>query len=187
MDYERDYREVDRGYERNGSCIGLNPNYTSSLQRQPIDENKEFTLIQPPLHNDSPTEQSCFSKRMSMQQYSTTHPSDRQFYLPTVPSHSTWPRMLRKLASKPPLIVTNPAPVFVSTRKGTKPAQCSTSSSRKPLTDSDRKHICQYHVDNPSLTQAIIGGEFLEHDIRPAGDISWTGHLRNTLQSTNFS
>ena len=122
-----------------------------------------------------------------MQQTSTAHPSNHQSHPPTLPSHSTWPSMLRKLASKAPSIVTNPAPDFVSIRKGTKPAQYCTSSPRKSLTDSDRKRICQYHVDNPFLTQTKIGGEFLEDDICPSEEISRTGHLQNTLQSTNLS
>ena len=161
------------------TCIGLNPNYTSSLHNVNYQWMKEmeFTFIQPPLHNESPIEQSCSLKLISVQQTATTHPSNHQSYFPTLPSHSTWPSMLRKLASKAPSIVTNPAPAFVSIRKGTKPAQYCTSSPRKSLTDSDRKRICQYHVDKPFLTQTKIGGEFLEDDIRPSGEISWTGHL----------
>ena len=34
------------------------------------------------------------------------------------------------------------------------------STSRKTLTDNDRRRMCKYHEDNPSVKQTEIGGEY---------------------------
>ena len=58
---------------------------------------------------------------------------------------------LSKTSDAVPKIAVPPAPEK-------KPAH-TTSTSRRTLTDSDRRRMCEYHNDNPSVKQTEIGGE----------------------------
>lgn len=59
---------------------------------------------------------------------------------------------LSKTTDAVPKLTPSPAP------EKKKPAH-STSTSRRTLTDSDRRRMCEYHSDNPKLKQTEIGGE----------------------------
>ena len=67
--------------------------------------------------------------------------------------------MLTNPASYPPPPVAIPvtAPPLVKGSTGKVPG--GTSTPRKTLTDSDRRRMCQYHEENPSVKQTEIGGE----------------------------
>lgn len=141
----------------------MNHNYNPSSQHQsPVYEQNGFAFIQQPLHDTLPTSQTFTPQRMPILQPSPAHPSIQQLHPLIMPSHSTWPSMLTNPASYPPPTVTVPvsAPPVVR-GNGTRVATGhSTSSPRKTLTDSDRRRMCQYHLDNPSVKQTEIGGEF---------------------------
>lgn len=69
--------------------------------------------------------------------------------------------MLTNPASYPAPPVAIPAtaaPLLKMT--GTKLPAIHNASPRKTLTDSDRRRMCQYHEENPSVKQTEIGGEF---------------------------
>lgn len=59
---------------------------------------------------------------------------------------------LSKTTDAVPKLTPSPAP------EKKKPAH-STSTSRRTLTDSDRRRMCEYHSDNPNVKQTEIGGE----------------------------
>lgn len=57
-----------------------------------------------------------------------------------------------------PLSKTGPVPTLTPASAQSKTTQ-STSTSRKTLTDSDRRRMCEYHSENPNIKQTEIGGE----------------------------
>jgi hypothetical protein len=65
-----------------------------------------------------------------------------------------------------PPVAIPPASAPVVKGNGTKlPAIHATPSPRKTLTDSDRRRMCQYHEENPSVKQTEIGGEKIKSGI----------------------
>lgn len=80
-----------------------------------------------------------------------------------VPSHPTWPSMLTNpggFNTSPPVAIP-PASAGVQPLKAARPPIPSLASQpRKTLTDDDRRRMCQYHIDNPSMKQTEIGALF---------------------------
>ncbi|TVY45169.1 Major centromere autoantigen B [Lachnellula subtilissima] len=79
-----------------------------------------------------------------------------------MPSHPTWPSMLTNPAnySAPPVAIP-PASAPVVRGSITKlPAIHTAPTPRKTLTDNDRRRMCQYHEENPSVKQTEIGAMF---------------------------
>lgn len=84
-----------------------------------------------------------------------------------VPSHPTWPSILTNpgnFNTSPPVAIP-PASAQVPSLKAatTRPppaAPTIASQPRKTLTDDDRRRMCQYHIDNPSMKQTEIGALF---------------------------
>ena len=77
----------------------------------------------------------------------------------TNPSESSSPPPVVQLQHRPilPLSKTVPTiPKLTTLSPKEKPAL---SSSRKTLTDSDRRKMCEYHNENPNVKQTEIGGE----------------------------
>ncbi|ROV88253.1 hypothetical protein VSDG_09050 [Cytospora chrysosperma] len=96
------------------------------------------------------------------QQHSQTPPPHHpQLPMLMVPSHPTWPSMLtnpNSYNSSPPVAIQPAsAPPLKTTRPAIPPIQ---SQPRKTLTDDDRRRMCQYHIDNPSMKQTEIGALF---------------------------
>ena len=98
------------------------------------------------------------------QQHSQTSPHHHPT-LPMlmVPSHPTWPSMLTNPNSynTSPSVAIQPSapvpPLKATTRPVIPPIA---SQPRKTLTDDDRRRMCQYHIDNPSMKQTEIGALF---------------------------
>ena len=81
-----------------------------------------------------------------------------------------WPSMLTNpSSSSPPVIPTPPlhvhpplAPISTYNMPHTLPPPTNplpAPSARRTLTDQDRRRMCQYHEDNPTVKQTEIGGE----------------------------
>lgn len=116
--------------------------------------------MQPLQHNGLPTEQSFSPQRMP-QPPPPPHTTHQQLLPLIMPSHPTWPSMLTNPASYPAPPVAIPAtaaPLLKMT--GTKLPAIHNASPRKTLTDSDRRRMCQYHEENPSVKQTEIGAMF---------------------------
>ena len=78
----------------------------------------------------------------------------------TNPSETTSPPPVVQLQHRPilPLSKTVPAiPKLATVSPKEKPAL---SSSRRTLTDTDRRKMCEYHNENPNVKQTEIGGEY---------------------------
>jgi hypothetical protein len=129
-------------------------NYSSSQQASPIHEYQNFQYMHHGLPHSLPVEP-AFGRMPPPQ---ITHSHHHQQLLPLImPSHPTWPSMLTNPAgyqAPPVAIPPHSAPV-----KATKLPAFRAPSPRKTLTDQDRRRMCQYHEDNPSVKQTEIGGE----------------------------
>lgn len=152
------------GYGSNEGWVDINPNYNSPPQHQsPIFEHGGFAFMQQPLqHNGLPTEQPYTQQRMAMPQHPLppSHHSAHQQLLPLImPSNPTWPSMLTNPASypAPPVAIPASAPPLVKGNGSKSPG--TTPAPRKTLTDNDRRRMCQYHDENPSIKQTEIGGK----------------------------
>lgn len=165
MDHEH-HNGHETGYGGNEGWVDLSHSYSTSQHQSPIYEQNGFQFAQP-FHQQHglPTPESFNQQRIAPSpQPQTTH----QQLLPLImPSHPTWPSMLTNPASyaAPPVAI---PPVSAPLVKGNGPKLPSihaTPSPRKTLTDNDRRRMCQYHEENPSVKQTEIGGEknFPEH------------------------
>jgi hypothetical protein len=86
----------------------------------------------------------------------TTHAQLQPLIMPQ------WPSMLTSQSTyQPPIFPSAPIPI---TPASATPVSASSTHSRtsstprKTLTDSDRRRMCQYHEDNPTVKQTEIGG-----------------------------
>jgi hypothetical protein len=75
---------------------------------------------------------------------------------PIWPSSLTNPEHYSKAA---PVTIPLPSTPLIKSNGMQLPVIQATPSPRKKLTDSDRRRMCQCHVDNPSLKQAELGGK----------------------------
>ena len=80
-----------------------------------------------------------------------------------VPSHPTWPSMLTNpngYNTSPPVAIPPASAPIQSLKTSRSVAPPMASQPRKTLTDDDRRRMCQYHIDNPSMKQTEIGALF---------------------------
>ncbi|KAL3425988.1 centromere binding protein B [Phlyctema vagabunda] len=150
MDHERQTGQ-DNGY--NDGWVEMNNGYNSSQHQSPIHEYGSYGFMQPMQHHGLPIEPA-----FTMAPPPTTHTTHPQLVPLIMPGHPTWPSMLTNPASysAPPVAipqVANPKPPKLATTHAS-------PSPRKTLTDSDRRRMCQYHEDNPSVKQTEIGAMF---------------------------
>ncbi|CAN9196467.1 unnamed protein product [Alternaria alternata] len=75
----------------------------------------------------------------------TTHPQLQPLIMPQMPQ---WPTPL-------PITPASATPVSASSTHSR-----TSSTPRKTLTDSDRRRMCQYHEENPTVKQTEIGAMF---------------------------
>jgi len=127
--------------------------------RSPLYGHPRLGFMQPIQHNGLPTENCTQRMRQSL----LPNADDQQLLALNMPSHSTWPSTLMstKSDSKLPTVAIPPlASALLINGTGIQlPPIHAAPSSRKTLTDSDRRRMCQYHEDNPSVKQTEIGGE----------------------------
>jgi hypothetical protein len=164
VDHEHNGQDkFEHGYADNAGWVDMNNSYSSSQNQSPIYENGSYML--PFQHQSLPTESSFPPPRMHSQN-PPSHYSTHQQLLPLImPNHSqtTWPSMLtHPVTSSNPPVAISPAPAQPPQAKGNPPklpAIHTGPSPRKTLTDSDRRRMCQYHEENPSVKQTEIGGK----------------------------
>jgi hypothetical protein len=158
MDHEHHNGHDNNGFGNNDGWADINNNYTSLQPQSPMFEHGGFSFIQP-LNHGLP-DSSFNSQRISQ---APPAPTTHQQLLPLImPNHPTWPSMMAKPGqsySAPPVAIP-PAPApLVKGNTPRLPAIHAAPSPRKTLTDSDRRRMCQYHEDNPTVKQTEIGGE----------------------------
>lgn len=91
----------------------------------------------------------------------TTHPQLQPLIMPQMPQ---WPSMLTSQSTyQPPLFPSAPVPITPASAtpvSATSTHSRTSSTPRKTLTDSDRRRMCQYHEENPTVKQTEIGAMF---------------------------
>lgn len=155
MDHEHSNAH-DNGYGANDGWVDISQSYSSSQQQSPVYEHGGFGFMQS-MHG-LPIEPSFNPQRV---QQSASHAAHQQLLPLIMPSHPTWPSMLTHPGSYSAPQVAIPA-VAAPLAKGSHkkiPGVHTSTTPRKTLTDSDRRRMCQYHEDNPTVKQTEIGGE----------------------------
>jgi hypothetical protein len=163
MDHEHHHNGHDFG--GTDGWVDLNHGYNSSQHQSPIFEHGGFGFMQP-IHNGLAAEQS-YNPQQRIAQPPPPHTTHQQLLPLIMPSHPTWPSMLTNPASypAPPVAIPATAPPLLK-MTGTKLPAIHNASPRKTLTDSDRRRMCQYHEENPSVKQTEIGGESMLKNLR---------------------
>ncbi|KAI9740649.1 MAG: hypothetical protein M1818_004613 [Claussenomyces sp. TS43310] len=155
MDHEQHHHDYERAMGNDG-WVEIN-DYTSSQHQSPIlNAYDGFNYMHP-----ISTSMSVEPAYTRMAPPPATAQSTHQPLLPLImPSHPTWPSMLTNPAGyqAPPVAI---LPVSASLKTTKLPSlHTSSSSPRKTLTDADRRRMCQYHEDHPSVKQTEIGAMF---------------------------
>ena len=156
MDHEQHHQDH---FEDHHSGWADSGGYDSHHQSPPVQDYNGFsnyaplpmepmygTSMHPPPHHTHPTPR-------------TTHPQLQPLIMPQMPQ---WPSMLTSQSTYQPSLFPS-APVPITPASATPVSATSThsrtsSTPRKTLTDSDRRRMCQYHEENPTVKQTEIGG-----------------------------
>ena len=150
-----EHEQYNNGPDHFGSNTGWveTNHYTASQHQSPIHEYGDYGFMQQTQHHGMPIEPS-FTR---MPPSAPTHSTHQQLLPLIMPSHPTWPSMLTNPTNyqSPPVAIPSAS---VPLKMAKLPAIHSTSTPRKTLTDADRRRMCQYHEDNPSVKQTEIGG-----------------------------
>jgi len=158
MDHEH-HAGNDNGFGGEG-WVDISHSYNSSQHQSPIYEHGGFGFPMQPIQNHGiPTEPSFNTQRVSQPPHSL--PPHQQLLPLIMPSHPTWPSMLTNPAnySAPPVAIPPASAPLVKGSNTKLPAIHTTPTPRKTLTDNDRRRMCQYHEENPTVKQTEIGGE----------------------------
>jgi hypothetical protein len=150
----------DNGFGGSEGWVDISHSYNSSQHQSPIYEHGGFGFSMQPIQNNGlPTEAPFHTPRVSQPTHSL--PPHQQLLPLIMPSHPTWPSMLTNPASySAPPVAIPPASAPVVKGSNTKlPAIHTAPTPRKTLTDNDRRRMCQYHEENPSVKQTEIGGK----------------------------
>lgn len=151
MDHEQHHHQehFEDGWHANG---GYNPHHHSPVQAYngfngyvPLSMEPIYGTNMHPPHPSHPTPRA-------------THPHLQPLIMPQ------WPSMLTSQSTyQPPLFPSAPGPITPAsaTPVSTTSTHSRTSSTpRKTLTDSDRRRMCLYHEENPTVKQTEIGGKY---------------------------
>ncbi|KAG9246389.1 hypothetical protein BJ878DRAFT_540329 [Calycina marina] len=163
------HHSAPENFGSNDGWVDINNGYSSSQHTQsPIYEQQQQ-------HHGSDLGGSIgFGQRFHQQQQHQTNPpvanyipqrispllphtSHQQLQPLIMPSHPTWPSMITNPGTyaPPPVAIPASAPPLV---KGS--GRSTSTGPRKTLTDHDRRRMCQYHEENPSVKQTEIGAIF---------------------------
>jgi hypothetical protein len=158
MDHEH-HPPNENGFGSSDGWVDINSSYAASQNQSPMYEHGGFGFIQP-LNHGLPTEPSFNPQRI--QHSPPVHTTHQQLLPLIMPSHPTWPSMLTNPASysAPPVAIPSVSvPPLAKGNPPKLPAIHATPSPRKTLTDSDRRRMCQYHEEHPTVKQTEIGGK----------------------------
>ena len=142
-------QDQDHHYNSNDAWVQIG--YPSSHQTSPVEyQNYQYMSVPHSL----PLHQSYAPRMPPPQTHSQPH------LLPLImPSQQTWPSMLTNPAGSgyqaPPVAIPPSAPPIKAPRI---PA-IHAPSPRRTLTDQDRRRMCQYHEEHPTVKQTEIGGK----------------------------
>lgn len=154
MDHQHHNQQENHGYGQEG---WVEISGYSSHHQSPIHEYNGFGYM-PSASQNVPVEPS-FNR---MAPPSHHHPAHQQLLPLIMPSHPTWPSMLTNPSNyQPPPVALPPAQSLKTTKL---PAiHTAAPTARKTLSDADRKQICIFNQENPSVKQTEIGGKSSIH------------------------
>lgn len=157
MEHEH-HASHDNTYGSTDGWVDISHSYSSSQHQSPMYEHPGFQFMQPLQHSGN--EQSYNPPRMS--QPPPPHTNHQQLLPLIMPGNPTWPSLLTNPAnySAPPVAIPPISAPVVKGNGAKLPAIHATPSPRKTLTDNDRRRMCQYHEENPSVKQTEIGAMF---------------------------
>ena len=127
----------------------------NSAHQSPIHEYNSYGFISPTHLPLEPT-------------YNRTIPPPYSAHQPLQPLvMPQWPSQLTNPSNSAPPAVPGPPPLApLSTMTSAHPlppplvsSSAPTTNQRRTLTDQDRRRMCQYHEDNPTVKQTEIGGK----------------------------
>ncbi len=152
MGMENEHHNGQENAFGNDGWVEIN-SYNSSQHQSPIHEYGGFGFMHQVPHS-LPAEPT-FTR---MAPLPPAHPQQHQLLPLIMPSHPTWPSMLTNPSgyqAPPPVAI----PPVSAPLKTTKLPALHQPTPRKTLTDADRRRMCQYHEENPSVKQTEIGGK----------------------------
>ncbi len=146
MEHDPNHQHHQDDHYNNDAWVQVQ--YPSSHQTSPINQYQNYQYMQGSGPHSLPVQQPY--ARMP------PPPTHHQLLPLIMPSNPTWPSMLTNPAGRyqAPMAIPHTAP---PTKAPKLPAM--QPSPRRTLTDQDRRRMCQYHEDNPTVKQTEIGGE----------------------------
>lgn len=154
MEHEQHHPHPDQGYhDATGQWVDSSAHYPQSQHHSPVHDYNGFAYNPLPME---PMYSQGMSQGMPPPPPRTTHQQLQPLIMPQ------WPSMLTSQSNyAPPPMYSAPAPVPVSATPTPVSATSTRSSGtpRKTLTDNDRRRMCLYHEENPTVKQTEIGGE----------------------------
>lgn len=159
MEHEQHQQQETGYHDSNGGWVDNSNAYNGSQHQSPVQEYNGFAFAPLPMEPIYTT---------PMNPPRTTHQQLQPLIMPQ------WPSMLTSQSTYvPPIFPSAPVPVAPAPAPPAPPASTpvsaasATSSStrsqsstpRKTLTDADRRRMCLYHEEHPTVKQTEIGGE----------------------------
>ncbi|CAG8951590.1 hypothetical protein HYFRA_00007506 [Hymenoscyphus fraxineus] len=163
MDEHHNNAGNENGFGNNEGWVDISHSYNSSQHQSPIYEHGGFSFMQPiQPHHGIPSESTLNTQRIAPHQPTHSLQSHHQLQPLIMPTHPTWPSMLTNPASysAPPVALPPASAPPVVKANGNKVPGAPTPTPRKTLTDNDRRRMCQYHEENPTVKQTEIGAMF---------------------------
>lgn len=145
----------DEGYGH-GQWVGIADYQSPPLHQSPMHEYHGFNFMSTAHMQMEPSDNRPMSH---------SYPTQQQLQ-PLIMPQPQWPSMLTNSStSAPPTTSHYPplAPVTsISGARSVPPVihPPAPTTQRRTLTDQDRRRMCQYHEDNPTVKQTEIGGQY---------------------------
>ncbi|OCL06415.1 CenpB-DNA-bind-domain-containing protein [Glonium stellatum] len=148
MEHEQHQPQETGYHDNNGSWVDSNA-YSHSQHQSPVQEYNGFAFTPLPMEPLYTT---------GMHPPRTTHQQLQPLIMPQ------WPSMLTSQSSYvPPIFPTAPVPITPASAtpvSATSTRSHTSSTPRKTLTDADRRRMCLYHEEHPTVKQTEIGAMF---------------------------
>ncbi|KAF2463290.1 CenpB-DNA-bind-domain-containing protein [Lindgomyces ingoldianus] len=150
MDHEQHHHHQDQAYDDSNSNWAETNTYSHPHHQSPVQDYNGFNNYAPlpmePLYTTG------------MHPPRTTHPQLQPLIMPQ------WPSMLTSQSTYvPPIFPSAPVPITPASAtpvSATSTRSHTSSTPRKTLTDSDRRRMCLYHEEHPTVKQTEIGAMF---------------------------
>jgi hypothetical protein len=168
MDHEHSHHD-----HFDDTSAGWHDNSTFDPHHQsPVQNYAGFTDFGAPMHGLPMGNMYSSGMHPPHQPQPTPRTTHQQLQPLIMPQMTQWPSQLTSQSTYQASLYPSSGPVPITPASATPGSATSThsrasSTPRKTLTDADRKRMCQYHEDNPTVKQTEIGGELIAHSNKP--------------------